>query len=188
MKNHSLKNVSRRQFIQHSAVVTGTFIVGMHLPIVSEAATAGVSAAPALANAWIQITPSNQITLICARSEMGQDVYTSLPALLAEELNLPLSMVKVEIAGVAPVYINAMLGGQITGGSTSVREAFDKLRTAGAATRSVLIQAAAQRWNVAVSDCKAFNGKVTHARVVSRQRMASWPQMLLNCPSQKSLL
>ena len=163
MKNHSLKNVSRRQFIQHSAAVTGTFIVGMHLPIVSEAATAGASALPALANAWIQITPSNQITLICARSEMGQDVYTSLPALLAEELNLPLSMVKVEIAGVAPVYINAMLGGQITGGSTSVREAFDKLRTAGAATRSVLIQAAAQRWNVAASDCKAFNGKVTHA-------------------------
>ena len=163
MKNHSLKNVSRRQFIQHSAAVTGTFIVGMHLPIVSEAATAGASAAPALANAWIQLTPSNQIPLICARSEMGQDVYTSLPALLAEELNLPLSMVKVEIAGVAPVYINAMLGGQITGGSTSVREAFDKLRTAGAATRSVLIQAAAQRWNVAASDCKAFNGKVIHA-------------------------
>jgi isoquinoline 1-oxidoreductase beta subunit len=161
MKNHSLKNVSRRQFLQQGATVTGAFVIGMHLPVVGEAASP--SATPALANAWIQITPSNQITLICARSEMGQDVYTSLPALLAEELNLPLSMVKVEIAGVAPVYINAMLGGQITGGSTSVREAFDKLRTAGAATRSVLIQAAAQRWNAAASDCKALNGKVIHA-------------------------
>ena len=162
MKNQSLKNSSRRQFIQQSAALGGAFVIGMHLPTASEAAV-GDAVKPALANAWIQITPNNQITLICARSEMGQDVYTSLPALLAEELNLPLSMIRVEIAGVAPVYINAMLGGQITGGSTSVREAFDKLRTAGAATRSVLVQAAAQRWNVAASDCKAMNGKVTHS-------------------------
>ncbi len=111
----------------------------------------------------VQITPDNQITLICARSEMGQDVYTSMPALLAEELNIPLSMVKVQIAGVAPIYINALLGGQITGGSSSVREAFDKLRIAGAATRSVLVQAAANRWSVPITDCKAMNGKVSHA-------------------------
>ena len=161
MKNHSVKNLARRQFIQKSAAVTGSFVVGMYLPITSEAAVGDASKA-ALANAWIRIMPNNKITLMCARSEMGQDVYTSLPALLAEELNLPLSMIQVEIAGVAPVYINAMLGGQITGGSTSVREAFDKLRTAGAATRTVLIQAAAQRWNVAASDCKAMNGQVTH--------------------------
>jgi isoquinoline 1-oxidoreductase beta subunit len=162
MKNNSLKNQSRRQFIQQSATVGGVFVLGMYLPMASEAAT-NAGEQPALANAWIQITPSNQITLICARSEMGQDVYTSLPALLAEELNLPLSMIKVEIAGVAPVYINAMLGGQITGGSTSVREAFDKLRTAGAATREVLVQAAAQKWNVAAASCKPMNGKVTHS-------------------------
>jgi isoquinoline 1-oxidoreductase beta subunit len=162
MKNHSLKNQGRRHFIQKSATAGGAFVLGMYLPVASEAATSA-NTQPALANAWIKITPSNQITLICARSEMGQDVYTSMPALLAEELNLPLSMVKVETAGVAPVYINALLGGQITGGSTSVREAFDKLRTAGAATREVLVQAAAQRWNVSAAGCKAMNGKVTHA-------------------------
>ncbi len=162
MKTQSLKNSSRRQFIQNSAALGGAFVIGMHLPSASEAAV-GDATKPGLANAWVKITPDNQITLICARSEMGQDVYTSLPALLAEELNLPLSMIRVEIAGVAPVYINTMLGGQITGGSTSVREAFDKLRTAGAATRIVLVQAAAQRWNVSVADCKAMNGKVTHS-------------------------
>ena len=162
MKNQSLKNSGRRQFIQQSTALGGAFVLGMHLPLASEAAV-GDAAKPALANAWVQISPNNQITLICSRSEMGQDVYTSLPALLAEELNLPLSMIRVEIAGVAPVYINAMLGGQITGGSTSVREAFDKLRTAGAATRTVLVQAASQRWNVPVTDCKAMNGKVTHS-------------------------
>jgi isoquinoline 1-oxidoreductase beta subunit len=162
MKNHSVKNPGRRQFIQQGTALTATLAVGMHLPLASEAATSSGDK-PALANAWIRISPNNQITLICSRSEMGQDVYTSLPALLAEELNLPLTMIQVEMAGVAPIYVNAMLGGQITGGSTSVREAFDKLRTAGAATRTVLIRAAANRWNVSVDQCKAMNGKVTHA-------------------------
>ena len=162
MKNHSVKNPGRRQFIQQGTALTATLVVGMHLPLASEAATSS-SDKPALANAWIRISPNNQITLICSRSEMGQDVYTSLPALLAEELNLPLAMIQVEMAGVAPIYVNAMLGGQITGGSTSVREAFDKLRTAGAATRTVLVQAAANRWNFSVDQCKAMNGKVTHA-------------------------
>ena len=162
MKNHSVKNPGRRQFIQQGTALTATLVVAMHLPLASEAATSSGDK-PALANAWIRISPNNQITLICSRSEMGQDVYTSLPALLAEELNLPLAMIQVEMAGVAPIYVNAMLGGQITGGSTSVREAFDKLRTAGAATRTVLVQAAANRWNFSVDQCKAMNGKVTHA-------------------------
>ncbi|MBT8545413.1 xanthine dehydrogenase family protein molybdopterin-binding subunit [Polynucleobacter paneuropaeus] len=161
MKTNSIKSPSRRQFIQQSAATTGAFVLGMYLPLTSDAATN--SASPTVVNAWVQITPDNQITLICARSEMGQDVYTSMPALLAEELNIPLSMVKVQIAGVAPIYINALLGGQITGGSSSVREAFDKLRIAGAATRSVLVQAAANRWSVHITDCKAMNGKVSHA-------------------------
>ncbi|QWD05923.1 xanthine dehydrogenase family protein molybdopterin-binding subunit [Polynucleobacter paneuropaeus] len=161
MKTNSIKSPSRRQFIQQSAATTGAFVLGMYLPLTSDAVTK--SASPTVVNAWVQITPDNQISLICARSEMGQDVYTSMPALLAEELNIPLSMVKVQIAGVAPIYINALLGGQITGGSSSVREAFDKLRIAGAATRSVLVQAAANRWSVPITDCKAMNGKVSHA-------------------------
>ncbi len=162
MKNNSVKNIGRRHFIQQSSAATGAFILGMYIPAISDAAIAP-NTEPALANAWVRIAPDNQITLICARSEMGQDAYTSMPAMLAEELNLPLSMIKVEMAGVAPVYINAMLGGQITGGSSSVREGFDKLRTAGAATRTVLIQAAANRWSVPVDQCKAMNGKVTHS-------------------------
>jgi len=161
MKTNSIKSPARRRFIQQSAATTGAFVLGMYLPLTSDAATSPAS--PTVVNAWVQITPDNQITLICARSEMGQDVYTSMPALLAEELNVPLSMVKVQIAGVAPVYINALLGGQITGGSSSVREAFDKLRIAGAGTRSVLVQAAANRWSVPASACKAMNGKVSHA-------------------------
>lgn len=160
--DNSLKNTGRRQFIQQSAALSGALVVGMYIPLTSDAATMPANQ-PALANAWVRITPDNRITLVCARSEMGQDVYTALPALLAEELNLPLSMVQVEMAVVSPVYVNAMLGGQITGGSSSVREGFDKLRIAGAATRAVLVQAAANQWNVPMDQCSAMNGKVTHS-------------------------
>jgi isoquinoline 1-oxidoreductase beta subunit len=87
-------------------------------------------------------------------------VYSSLPTLVAEELEVDLGKIKVEIAPPGEVYINAMIGGQITGGSTSVAEAYDKLRIAGAQTRTMLVQAAAQKWNVDASDCHAQNGSV----------------------------
>ena len=74
MKTNSVKSPSRRQFIQQSAATTGAFVLGMYLPLTSDAATNPAS--PTVVNAWVQITPDNQITLICARSEMGQDVYT----------------------------------------------------------------------------------------------------------------
>src|SRR5438876_9872786 len=91
---------------------------------------------------------------------MGQGVYTALPTLVAEELEVDLARIKVEIAPVGEVYINSLLGGQITGGSTSVREGFDKLRTAGAQARTMLVAAAAQRWGVDPSACRARDGAV----------------------------
>ena len=88
-------------------------------------------------NAWVHIADDNTITLISARSEMGQGVYTSMPMLIAEELNVDISTVKVAIAPPnAKLYGNPLLGGpQLTGGSTSVRDGWEKLahrRRAGA--------------------------------------------------------
>jgi isoquinoline 1-oxidoreductase subunit beta len=91
---------------------------------------------------------------------MGQGVYTALPTLIAEELEVDLQKVKVEVAPAGEPYINAMLGGQITGGSTSVAEGFDKLRTAGAQARTMLVAAAAQKWSVDASGCRAQDGVV----------------------------
>jgi isoquinoline 1-oxidoreductase beta subunit len=112
-------------------------------------------------NAWVRIASDNSITILVDRSEMGQGVVMALPMLVAEELEVDLNKVKVDFAPPGEMYINAMLGGQLTGGSTSVRDAWDKLRIAGAKARVMLVQAAADKWGVDASKCKAANGVVT---------------------------
>jgi isoquinoline 1-oxidoreductase beta subunit len=92
---------------------------------------------------------------------MGQDVYTSMAMLIAEELEVDINKVKVEFAPPAEVYINALLGGQLTGGSTSVRDAWEKLRKAGASARMMLVAAAADQWGADAGQCKAANGAIT---------------------------
>ena len=94
-------------------------------------------------NAWVHIADDNTVTLLSARSEMGQGVYTSMPMLIAEELHVDLRKIKVAIAPPGKVYVNALLGAQITGGSTSVRDGWEKLRIAGAQVGMMLISAAA---------------------------------------------
>ncbi|PNB03980.1 aldehyde oxidase, partial [Pseudomonas sp. FW306-2-11BA] len=78
--------------------------------------------------AWLKIGGDNSITILVDKSEMGQGVYTALPMLIAEELDVPLAAVKVVAAPAGPAYANIFLGTQITGGSTSVREGWQKLR------------------------------------------------------------
>jgi isoquinoline 1-oxidoreductase beta subunit len=111
-------------------------------------------------NAWVRIGSDDSITILCARSEMGQGVYTALPTLVAEELEVDLGRIRVEIAPAGDPYINALLGGQITGGSTSVVEGYDKLRVAGAQARTMLAAAAAQKWGVDASACRAQGGAI----------------------------
>lgn len=149
---------ARRGFMKTTSALSGALVIGFNLP----AAGARTADAPTLTNAWVKVDSKGGVTLICHRSEMGQGVYTSMPMLVAEELDVPLSSVKIEMAPSAPVYINAMLGGQITGGSTSVRDAWTKLREAGASARTVLVSAAADTWKVPASECAAADGIVTH--------------------------
>ena len=155
--------VSRRTFLQTSTVTTGGLMLGVALPgLVSEAQAAGLMYTP---NAWVHIADDNTITLLSARSEMGQGVYTSMPMLIAEELHVDLRKIKVAIAPPnAKLYGNALLGGpQLTGGSTSVRDGWEKLRIAGAQVREMLISAAATKWNVDRSTLRAENGMVLGA-------------------------
>ena len=151
--------LSRRGFLQTSAVAGGGLAIGANLAGLSvEALAAGTIHTP---NAWVHIADDNTITLISARSEMGQGVYTSMPMLIAEELNVDLRTVQVVIAPPGKEYVNALLGAQITGGSTSVRDGWEKLRVAGAQVREMLVSAAAARWNVDPATLTAANGKVT---------------------------
>ena len=108
----------------------------------------------------------NSITMIVDRSEMGQGVYTALPMLLAEELNIGLDAIQIVAAPVGDAYINPGNGGQVTGTSNSVQDAWDKLRMAGATARTMLISAAAKRWQVDPASCHA---EQRHGRQRARQ-------------------
>ncbi len=152
----SIPPVTRRDFLKVSALASGGLLIGFRL---GQAATQAATLKP---NAWVSIAPDGSITFTCHRNEMGQDVHSSLSMLLAEELGVDPRRVRVVQASVDPVYINAMLGGQITGGSTSIRDAWMPLRQAGATTRAMLVSAAAARWKVAAADCRAENGFVLH--------------------------
>ena len=150
---------NRRDFLKTTSIATSGLMMGVVLPgTVAETMAAGTLHTP---NAWVHIADDNSITLISARSEMGQGVYTSMPMLIAEELNVDVTKVTVSAAPPGAVYANAFLGAMITGGSTSVREGWEKLRVAGAQVREMLVAAAAQEWGVAASAVKADNGMLT---------------------------
>ena len=153
----TLKNPSRRDFLKTSAAGGGALVIGIALPGMFQEALA---ATDSKMNAWIRIGSDNSVTILCARSEMGQGVVMALPTLVAEELEVDLKKVKVEFAPPGEDYINAMLGGQITGGSTSVRDGWEKLRVAGAQARTMLVSAAADKWGVDAGKCHAMNGSV----------------------------
>jgi isoquinoline 1-oxidoreductase beta subunit len=153
------KEASRRDFLKTSAIASG-LLLSVCLPSLRKAQAARTLHTP---NAWVHIADDSSITLITARSEMGQGVYTALPMLLAEELGVELSSIKVAMAPPnAKAYGNALLGGtQLTGGSTSVREGWDRLRIAGAQVREMLASAAAARWKVSRDQVKPGKGFVT---------------------------
>jgi isoquinoline 1-oxidoreductase beta subunit len=131
---------------------------------VGQAATAATGDAPGLAHdAFIRIDRFGIVTLVVHKVEMGQGTFTSMPQLLAEELGADLSKVKLEQAPANnTLYADPLLGGQVTGGSTSVRGAWKPLREAGAKVRSVLVQAAAKNWNVDPSEIEVVAGTLRH--------------------------
>jgi isoquinoline 1-oxidoreductase beta subunit len=115
-------------------------------------------------NAFIRIDRSGKTTLVMPQVEMGQGVYTSIPMILAEELDADFAQVAVEHAPPnEKLYANPVFGIQVTGNSNSVRAFWKPLRQAGAAARAMLVQAAAKQWQVDPASCSASNGRVTHA-------------------------
>lgn len=157
---NTIAESTRRDFLKTTAIASGGLLLGVAVPQLQEAKAAGTLHTP---NAWVHIADDNTITLISARSEMGQGVYTSMPMLIAEELGVGLDKVRVAIAPPnAKLYGNPLLGGpQLTGGSTSVRDGWERLRIAGAQVREMLVAAGAARWKVDASQVKAGNGMVT---------------------------
>jgi isoquinoline 1-oxidoreductase beta subunit len=162
-KPNPAEALSRRNFLQVAAVAGGGLLLGLRLPFaVGEAAAADDGFAP---NAFIRIGMDGQIALTMPYVEMGQGTYTSIPMLIAEELDVDLSQVRLDHAPPDEKhYGNPALGGlQATGNSSAVRAAWQPLRQAGATARSMLVAAAAQRWNIDPASCRAQSGVVLHA-------------------------
>src|SRR5437660_2056077 len=156
----SAAQITRREFLE-TAGVAG-LVIGFHLPATGRQAMRGGAAAAFAPNAWLRIGTDESVLVMVDRSEMGQGVATSLPMLLAEELEADWSKIKIEFAPADKAYTNPMFGMQGTGGSTSVRAAFTPLRKAGAAARELLVAAAAETWGVDKSACHAEAGAVIH--------------------------
>ena len=155
--------LSRRSFLQAGAAAGGGLMLSLSLPFAkSEAEAAGADTfAP---NAFVRIQGDGQIVLTMPYVEMGQGTYTSIPMLIAEELEVDLKQVRLEHAPPnEKLYVNPLLGVQATGNSNAIRGAWQPLRQAGATARTMLVSAAAKRWNVDPATCRAERGEVVHA-------------------------
>ncbi len=145
--------LSRREFVAAGVAAGAGLVIGFYLPHKSGSPQESFSP-----NAYLRITPDNKVTIVVARSEMGQGVRTALPMILAEELEADWKQIEVEQAGASTLY-----GDQTTGGSASIRTTWDPMRKAGASAREMLISAAALTWNVPRSTCTAENSHIKHA-------------------------
>ena len=145
--------LSRREFVA-AGIAAGTgLVIGFYLPHGKSSREESFSP-----NAYLRIMPDNKVTIVVARSEMGQGVRTALPMILAEELEADWKQIEIEQAGASTLY-----GDQTTGGSASIRTTWDPMRKAGAIAREMLISAAALTWSVPRSSCTAESGHIKHA-------------------------
>ena len=159
-------DLSRRRFLSVSAAVGGGLLIGFTTgPAIKAADAAGkASNASFTPNAFIRIGSDGQIVLTMPYVEMGQGTYTSIPMLIAEELEVDLKQVRLEHAPPNnKLYANPLLGEQATGNSNAIRGSWQPLRQAGATARTMLVAAAAKRWNVDPASCRAQSGEVIHA-------------------------
>lgn len=155
-------DLSRRNFIRVSAVAGGGFLLTFRMPgqAWAQAAGAGLddTAKQFTPNPFIKITPENIITILAKNPETGQGVKTSLPMIVAEELDADMSTIVIEQAG-----LRNDVGPQFAGGSRSTPDNYQRLRQAGAIARAMLVEAAAQTWNVPAAELTTEKGKVIHA-------------------------
>jgi isoquinoline 1-oxidoreductase beta subunit len=169
-----MDSVSRREFLITGAAAGGGLLLAWHMG-------AAATATPAVfaPNAFIRIGTDGRVTMIIGQVEMGQGMYTSMPMLIAEELEVGLDQVRIEHAPPDDkLYVNPLFGFQATGGSTSVKGLYLPMRRAGATARTMLIAAAAKLWNVDPATCRAERGALGTAQSLPQPPNSRSPKML----------
>jgi isoquinoline 1-oxidoreductase beta subunit len=156
-----MTTVNRRQFLKSSAALGGALVIGFWLPEKGGRAFAQPQVQrTSPPNAFLRVDKDGTCTVFVKHLEFGQGVTTSLPMLVAEELECDWTKVRYALAPANPVYAHTAFGMQMTGGSSSVWNSWDQLRTVGAQARTMLMQAAADQWKVKLADVRADKGFV----------------------------
>jgi isoquinoline 1-oxidoreductase beta subunit len=180
------KSLSRRTFLKTATAAGGGLMIGAYLPV---RGAATLSAAGVFEpNVWIKITADDSVRIMLTMLEMGQGVMTSMPMLVAEELDFDWTKIKTEWAGADARYGNPNFGGQqLTAGSNSVRGMWKVLRESGAAARSMLVTAAAQTWNVPESTLTTDKGEVIHQASGRRAKYGTLVDKAATLPVPKAV-
>jgi isoquinoline 1-oxidoreductase subunit beta len=177
-----LLNPGRREFLRVGAAASGGLLLSLSLPLVMPPARASDGVVQVFApNAFIRIDRQGIVTMVMPMVEMGQGTYTSLPMLLAEELEVPLEQVRLEHAPANDaLYANSILHVQSTGLSSSIRAFWTPLRQAGAVGRTLMIEAAAKRWQIEPTRCYARRARIFEA---GTDRSLSYGQLVESAAS-----
>ena len=174
--------LERRAFIKTTSAAAGGLLIGLYLPRGASESIVEAQFGPPAAitpNAFIRIGTDDVVTLIIHKPDNGQGTETSLAMLLAEELECDWSRIRTEFAPINPIYGGALQG---TFGSLAIRTSYDPMRRTGAAAREMLVLAAAQRWGVAASQCRAENGVVVNTATNARLTYGSLAEAASKLP------
>jgi isoquinoline 1-oxidoreductase beta subunit len=178
--------MNRRSFLKTSAAGTAGLLIGFYFPGEMET-VAAATGAPVVLNAWIHVGTDDLVTILIDKSEMGQSILTGLAMIAADELDCDWKKVRTEFAPAGKVYFNPRFGAQGTGGSSGTPTSWDPLRKASATARTLLLEAAAQKWGVASYECSAENSTILHAATKRRLTYGSLAEAAAKLPVPQNL-
>ena len=159
---NKIVNLSRRDFLKAGAAAGGGLVLGFYLPSGGHSLLQAAEMKRFVPNAFLRIDGEGAVTVLVPQSDMGQGVLTSMPMIIAEELDADWKDVRFEQAPADKAYTNPIIGMQLTGGSSSIRAFWEPLRLVGATARVMLVSAAAETWGIDAEACRTENGAVIH--------------------------